>query len=77
MKILHQSETTLVTGGVCTEAYEASVPLTYLPIVASHVKNLNKHKFDANAMLQELSDAGLDIRQVSVTFGVYCMPTHL
>lgn len=69
VQALHQ-----VAGGVCEEFYEADIPLPYLPIVAKHLKLLNKHQFDSELMLTELSDAGLDITQVNVKVGVQCYP---
>ncbi|MGE3317996.1 MAG: hypothetical protein AB7I18_01760 [Candidatus Berkiella sp.] len=74
MKQLSHYELNLVAGGVCAELYEADIPLPYLPIVAKHLKLLNKHKFDSELMLTELSDAGLDISQVNVKVGVQCYP---
>lgn len=75
MKPLNYTQFNLVTGGICEEFYEANVPLDYLPIVAAHLKLLNKHRFDPNAMLQELRDAGLDTSIVSVNVGVLCYPS--
>jgi len=63
-----------ISAGLCTEFYEADIPLPYLPIVARHLKLLNKHQFDSELMLTELSDAGLDITQVNVKVGVECHP---
>lgn len=74
MKILTENQLNLIAGGICHEAYEADVPLNYLPIVAEHLKLLNKHQFNANDMLQALNDAGLDTSKVTVTVGVYCSP---
>lgn len=74
MKRLTNDELNRVAGGVCVEYYEADIPLPYLPIVAKHLKLLNKHQFDSELMLTELSDAGLDITQVNVTVAVECYP---
>lgn len=76
MKALTVIELSQVSGGICSEFYDADIPLNYLPIVAKHLKLLNQHKFDPDAMLQELSDSGLDPRFVTVNVGVYCTP-HL
>ncbi len=72
MKYLTQTDINLVSGGECVEMYNADVPLNYLPIVAKHLKLLNKHKFDSNVMLQELIDAGLDPSLVTLNVGVIC-----
>ncbi|HRE32117.1 MAG TPA: hypothetical protein PLD88_09115, partial [Candidatus Berkiella sp.] len=65
MKTLNYTQLNLIAGGLCEESYEAVVPLDYLAIVAAHLKLLNKHQFDHNAMLQALRDAGLDTSVVN------------
>lgn len=77
MKILNKLAIHQVSAGVCSEFYEATVPLDYLPIVAKHLKLLNKHQFDAEVMLQELRAAGLDTSMEFVSAGVYCEPTSM
>lgn len=72
MKVLSSSALVQVSGGKCIEMYNADIPLNYLPIVAEHLKLLNKHKFDAAAFLQTLTDAGLDPTQVTLNVSVYC-----
>ncbi len=74
MKNLNLAEINQVAGGKCAEIYEADIPLSYLPIVAKHLKLLNQHKFDSTVMLQELSDAGLDPAQVMIHVIVDCYP---
>lgn len=74
MKTIDISELHQVAGGKCGEIYEADIPLSYLPIVAKHLKLLNQHKFDSAVMLQELSDAGLDPAQVIIHVSVDCYP---
>lgn len=74
MRKLMLSDLNQISGGKCAEFYDADIPLNYLPIVAKHLKLLNQHKFDSDAMLQELSDAGLDPMHVTVNVGVYCTP---
>ncbi len=75
MKMLNYTQLNQVAAGICEEFYEANVPLDYLPIVAAHLKLLNKHQFDPNAMLQALRDAGLDTSLVNVNVGVLCYPS--
>ncbi len=77
MKILNPVAINQVSAGLCSEFYEAMVPLDYLPIVAKHLKLLNKHEFDAQVMLQELRVAGLDTSMEWVSIGVYCEPTAM
>jgi hypothetical protein len=72
MKTMTALELMQVSGGRCHEFYEADVPLKYLPIVAAHVKKLNQRQFDSAAMLQELTDAGLDTAQVNLNVRVFC-----
>ncbi len=76
MKTLTENQLNQVAGGRCEESYEADVPLNYIPIIAEHLKLLNKGKFNANEMIQALNDAGLDTSKVNVKVGVLCYPTH-
>ena len=72
MKDLTHADLVQISGGKCFELYNADVPLTYLPIVAAHIKLINKHQFDPNALLQDLQAAGLDPSQVILNVSVYC-----
>lgn len=77
MKMLNTVAINQVSAGLCSEFYEATVPLDYLPIVAKHLKLLNQHQFDAEVMLQELRAAGLDTSLEFVSAGVYCEPAAM
>lgn len=75
MKEMNLNQLTQISGGLCSEHYEATVPLTYLSIVAKHVKKLNLHQFDPDKMIEELVAAGLDPRESEFTIRVFCTKT--
>lgn len=72
MKIIPLEQVKQVSGGKCQEYYEAQVPLNFLPIVAEHLKKLNQRQFDSNALLDALTNAGLDPNQVALKVSVLC-----